>query len=62
MSGKRPVIAAFAISRALAALGPGAGPAAVARVLVAGDAADLGVRWRLVDDDGRPITLEEVES
>jgi len=61
MSGKRPVVAGFALARALAALGPGAKPSAAARLLAAGDAPDLGVRWRLVDDDGRPITLEEIE-
>jgi hypothetical protein len=62
MSGKRTVVAAFAIARALAALGPDAKPPAVARLLAAGDSPDLGVRWRLVDDDGRPIALEEVQA
>lgn len=61
VTGKRPVVAAFAVGRALAGLGPDAKPAAVARLLADGQAADLGVRWRLVDDADRPITLEEVE-
>src|SRR5450432_407011 len=42
IGGKRPVVAAFAIARALTALGPDAKPRAVARLLVAGDAGDLG--------------------
>ena len=56
--GRVPAAAAYAVDRALAALGPEASPAAVARLLTDGRDADIGVRWRLVDGDGRPITLE----
>jgi len=31
-------------------------------LLAKGEAKDLEVSWRLVDGDGRPITLEEVET
>jgi hypothetical protein len=62
MRGKRPVIAGFAVARALAGLGPGAKPPVVARLLIDGQAPDLGARWHLVDDEGRPITLEELET
>jgi hypothetical protein len=55
--GKVPVVAAHAISRAILALEPDASPATVARLLTDGRDKDLGVRWRLVDDDGRPISL-----
>ena len=60
ITGRRPVVAGFAVTRALAGLGPDGKPSAVARLLVDGQASDLGVRWRLVDDEGRPITLDEV--
>jgi hypothetical protein len=42
----------------VAALGPEAAPGAVARLLVSGQDAALGVRWRLVDGDDRPIVLD----
>jgi len=50
--------AAFAVSRAINELGASATPARLARLLADGSDEDLGVRWRLVDGDGRGITLE----
>lgn len=58
VAGKVPAAAAYAIVRSIAALGPKATPAAIARLLVAGQDAVLGVRWRLVDGDDRPIVLD----
>ena len=55
--GDVAAVAAFAVERGLEALGPGADPAAVAVLLAEGRDDDLGVRWRLVDDDGRPIAI-----
>jgi hypothetical protein len=56
--GDVPTVAAFAVGRALKALGSDASPAAVA-MLLAGDRDEaLGVRWRLVDGDDRPITID----
>ncbi len=56
--GEVPVAAAFAISREIEALGGDASPADVARLLAGGRDDELGVRWHLVDGDGRPITLD----
>jgi hypothetical protein len=56
--GKVPATAAYAIGRALAALGPDAAPSDVARLVASGADDGLGVRWRLVDADDRPITLD----
>ena len=56
--GDVPAVAALAIARALAAGGPDARPAEVARLLADGQDADLGVRWRLTDGEGRPILLD----
>ena len=56
--GDVPAAAAFAIARAIRALGPDASPAKVADLLADGRAADLGVRWRVVDGDGRPVVLD----
>jgi hypothetical protein len=56
--GEVAAVAAFAIERKLEALGPDADPAAVAALLAEGRDDDLGVRWRLVDDDGRPIAID----
>ncbi len=56
--GDVPAAAAFAILGALDAIGTDAPPAEVARLLADGRDDDLGVRWRLVDGDGRPITLD----
>ena len=50
-------MAGFAVDRALAELGADATPAKVARLLADGRDDELGVRWRLVDDDDRPITV-----
>ncbi|HUP54531.1 MAG TPA: hypothetical protein VM408_03410 [Methylomirabilota bacterium] len=56
--GEVPAAAAFAIANALRELGKDAPPARVAELLASGRDEDLGVRWRLVDDDDRPITLD----
>jgi hypothetical protein len=58
VAGKVPAAATFAIERAVDALGPKATPAEVAGLLAAGQDAALGIRWRLVDGDDRPITLD----
>ncbi len=56
--GRVPGVAAFAVARAILALGPDASPAAVAAMLADGRDKELGVRWRLVDEDGRPIVVD----
>jgi hypothetical protein len=56
--GEVPAVASFAIERRLDALGPGTDPAAIAGLLADGRDDDLGVRWRLVDDAGRPISID----
>jgi hypothetical protein len=56
--GGVPAVAAVAIARRLDALGPEADPAAVVDALADGRDDALGVRWRIVDGDGRPITVE----
>lgn len=56
--GEVPAVAGFAVERAVKALGPKASPAEVADLLVEGRDNDLGVRWRLVDGEGRPIPLD----
>ena len=56
--GEVPAAAAFAIARAIKALGDDASPVKVARLLAGGRDEDLGVRWRLVDGEDRPITLD----
>lgn len=58
VAGKVAAAAAFAIERAIAALGPSPDPAEVARLLASGRDADLDVRWRLVDGHDRPIPLD----
>jgi hypothetical protein len=55
--GNVPAVAAFAVGRALAALGPDAAPGDVVRLIADGSDADLGVRWRIVDGDDRPIDV-----
>jgi len=55
--GGVPTVAGFAVERALDKLGADASPAKVARLLADGRDDELGVRWRLVDDDDRPITV-----
>lgn len=56
--GEVSAVAAFAVARALAKLGPAATPDKVVALLTAGRDEDLGVRWRLVDDDDRPIAVD----
>ena len=56
--GEVPAAAAFAIARAIKALGDDASPVKVTRLLAGGRDEDLGVRWRLVDGEDRPITLD----
>jgi hypothetical protein len=56
--GNVPAVAAYAIVRAIMALEPDASPVLVARLLEEGRDEDLGVRWRLVDGDGRAISLD----
>ncbi|HEX5825426.1 MAG TPA: hypothetical protein VFY18_13290, partial [Candidatus Limnocylindrales bacterium] len=55
--GGVPAVAAHAIERRLDGLDRDATPAAVAALLSDGRDDDLGVRWRLVDGEGRPITI-----
>lgn len=56
--GNVPAVTAYAIRRAILALKPDASPAVVARLLEDGRDEDLGVRWRLVDGDGRALSLD----
>jgi hypothetical protein len=56
--GEVPAVAAFAIARAIARLGDAALPEQIADLLAGGRDEDLGVRWRLVDGDDRPITVD----
>lgn len=56
--GDVPAVAAFAVERAIRALGRNATPADVADLLADGRDTELSVRWRLVDGDGRPISIE----
>jgi hypothetical protein len=55
--GEVPAVASWAIEKRLDELGPDAHPAAVAALLAEGRDDDLGVRWRTVDGDGRPIAI-----
>jgi len=56
--GDVPAVTAFAIERRLEALGANAAPADVAALLADGRDEDLGVRWRVVDEDGRAVSLD----
>jgi hypothetical protein len=56
--GDVPAIAAHAIAKRLAELPDDASPATVAELLADGRDDELGVRWRIVDGDGRPILIE----
>lgn len=56
--GNVPAVATFAVARRIAALGPAAPAAAIAGALLDGRDEELGIRWRLVDGAGRPITLD----
>jgi hypothetical protein len=56
--GEVPAVAAYAIARAIARLGKDAPPEKVTELLAQGRDEDLGVRWRVVDGDDRPITID----
>jgi hypothetical protein len=56
--GDVPAVVAFAIERAIADLGADAPVRDVVDLLSDGRDAGLGVRWRLVDDDGRQIQVD----
>jgi hypothetical protein len=56
--GDVPALAAHAIERRLRELGPEASSAEVVELLADGRDQALGVRWRIVDGDGRPILIE----
>ena len=56
--GDVPAVAAYAVGRAIRELGEDASPADVAETLSEGRDSELSVRWRLVDENGRPIRLE----
>jgi hypothetical protein len=58
LAGDVASVAAVAVARRIAALGDDADPRAVATAVAEGRDDELGVRWRLVDGDGRPILLE----
>ena len=60
--GDVAAVVSFALDRALAALEPGVDVDTVAALLVEGRDDDLGVRWRLVDGEGRPIRLDRRSS
>ena len=59
LAGDVAALAAAAIGGRLAELGADARPNEVAELLAEGRDERLGVRWRLVDGDGRPILLEK---
>jgi hypothetical protein len=56
--GDVPEVTAFAVARVVRGLGDDPSPADVAEALIDGRDSELGVRWRLVDADGRPIRLD----
>jgi hypothetical protein len=56
--GDVPAVAAFAVEKAIRTLGAKATGADIADLIAEGRDTDLGVRWRLVDGDGRPIPLD----
>ena len=56
--GGVPALAAHAIERRLAQLPADAGLGSIAELLADGRDDELGVRWRIVDGDGRPILIE----
>jgi hypothetical protein len=58
LAGGVPALAAHAIAIRLAELPDDAPPARVAELLAEGRDEALGVRWRIVDGDGRPIVIE----
>jgi len=58
LAGGVPALAAHAIATRLAGLADDTPPTRVAELLAEGRDEALGVRWRLVDGDGRPIVIE----
>jgi len=56
--GEVAAVAAFAVERAIRALGAEPPTADVVDLLTDGRDAELGVRWRLVDGDGRAIQID----
>jgi hypothetical protein len=58
LAGDVAAVAAVAVLRRLEALGDGAAPRDVAAAVAEGRDDELGVRWRLVDGEGRPIVIE----
>jgi hypothetical protein len=56
--GEVPAVAAYAIERVIRGLGDDPPVEKVVDALVDGRDPELGVRWRLVDDDGRPIRID----
>ena len=56
--GKVPAVASFAIAREIAALGKDASVLDVVGILADGQDQTVGVRWRLVDGEDRPILLD----
>lgn len=58
LAGGVPALAAQAIGARLTELPTDASPADVVEILAEGRDERLGVRWRIVDGDGRPILIE----
>ncbi len=58
IAGDVAATAAYAIRRAMDALGPDTVPSDLVRLLADGRDADLDVRWHLVDGSGRPIVVD----
>ena len=58
LAGGVPALAAHAIATRLAELPDDTAPTRVAELLAEGRDEALGVRWRLVDGDGRPIVID----
>ena len=58
LAGGVPALAAHAIATRLAELPDDTPPTRVAALLAEGRDEALGVRWRIVDGDGRPIVIE----
>lgn len=56
--GEVPALAAYAIERAIRALGSDPSVAEIVDLLNDGRDSGLAVRWRLVDGDGRPIRID----
>jgi hypothetical protein len=58
LAGGVPAVAAHTIATRLAALPADTPPTRVAELLAEGRDEALGIRWRLVDGEGRPIVIE----